>query len=92
MKNESFDKWLDKSCKERKAEKEKKKEIFNKNIQSRIVYMDECGKVYKKEMPENQKKNIYIENFLKCILIGIILALLIYIFYELIPVFYYLTN
>ncbi len=92
MKKESFDTRFDEICKERKIEKEKKKELFNKNIQSHIVYMDEYGKVYKKEMPENQKKTIYFENFLKCILIGIILALLIYIFYELIPVFYYLTN
>lgn len=83
MKNESFDKWLDESCKERKAEKEKKKEIFNKNIQSHIVYMDEYGKIYKKEKSEPEKGKTDFESVLKCVLIGIILALLIYIVYEL---------
>lgn len=92
MKKESFDTRFDEICKERKAEKEKKKELFNKNIQSHIVYMDEYGKIYKKDMPESQKKNTGLESFLKCILIGVILALLIYIFYELSPVFYYLAN
>lgn len=87
MKNESFDKWLDESCKERKAEKEKKKEVFNKNIQSHIVYMDEYGKIYKKETPAPQKEKSSFESLLKCILIGVILALLIYIVYELKPLF-----
>ena len=92
MKKETFDTRFDEICKERKVEKEKKKELFNKNIQSHIVYMDEYGKIYKKDMSESQEKNTGLESFLKCILIGVILALLIYIFYELSPVFYYLAN
>ena len=80
MKNEKFDAWFDESCKERKAEKDKKKELFNKNIQPHIVYMDEYGKIYKKEeQQEPKKKASNIEPFLKCVVTGMILALLIYI-------------
>ena len=91
MKKE-FNTYLDEVCRENKKKKIRKKEIFNNNIKSHIVYMDENGKIYKKKQQENKR---FDENKifpLKILLYSAIFALLIYIIYELVPLFVLLTN
>lgn len=47
MENKNFDSYFDELCKKEKNKKEQKKDIFEKNIQSHIVYVDENGNVSK---------------------------------------------
>lgn len=87
-----FNEYLDDVCRENRREKARKKQIFNENVKPHIVYMDEDGKIYKKKQDNKQIKNSSFGVSLKIVLCSVILALLIYIIYELIPLFYILTN
>lgn len=87
-----FNEYLDDVCRENKQEKARKKQIFNENIKPHIVYMDENGKIYKKKQDEKRIKNSSFETSLRIVLCSVILALLIYIIYELVPLLYILTN
>ena len=87
-----FNEYLDDVCRENKQEKARKKQIFNENIKPHIVYMDENGKIYKKKQDKKWIKNSCFETSLRIVLCSVILALLIYIIYELVPLLYILTN
>ena len=87
-----FNEYLDNVCRENKQEKARKKQIFNENIKPHIVYMDDDGKIYKKKQDKKQIKNSSFETSLRVVLCSVILALLIYIIYELVPLLYILTN
>lgn len=91
MKKE-FNEYLDEVCRENKREKARKKQIFNENVKPHIVYMDDDGKIYKKKQDRKQIKNSNFEMSFKIVLCSVILALLIYIIYELVPLLYILTN
>lgn len=62
MTNKQIDSRLDEICKKSKREKERKKNIFNENIKSHIVYMDENGNVIpvKNTLCQNDLENLYI--------------------------------
>lgn len=49
MKNNDFDTYFNELCKKEKDKKEQKKDLFEKNIQPHIVYMDEDGNISKKK-------------------------------------------
>lgn len=87
-----FDGYLDELCQEKKKEKERKKQLYKKNVKGHIVYMDEFGRIYRKEQRDNQVKKSKFEFYLKVVLCSIILALIIYIIYELEPLYYILTS
>lgn len=55
----TFDSEFDRICEERYKEKECKKKQYYKNIRPHIVYMDENGKIYKRDF---QKKNTEYNN------------------------------
>jgi S-adenosylmethionine hydrolase len=87
-----FDGYLDELCREKKKEKERKKQLYKKNVKGHIVYMDEYGRIYRKEHCDKQVKKSKFESYFKVILCSIILALIIYIMYELAPLVLYLTS
>lgn len=61
MQKKSFESEFDKICEEKHREKELRKKRFNDNIRSHIVYMDENGKVYKRDS-KKQKLGYYDSN------------------------------
>lgn len=58
MQKKSFESEFDKICEEKHREKELKKKQYNENIRSHIVYMDEKGKIYKRDS-QNKNLNYY---------------------------------
>lgn len=56
MAKKDFDSEFNRICEDKRAQKEYKKNIFKRNIQPRIVYMDENGNIIKKQ------KNSYISS------------------------------
>ena len=54
--------------------------------------MDEYGRIYRREQRDKQVKKSKFESYLKVVLCSIILALIIYIIYELVPLYYILTS
>lgn len=87
-----FDGYFDELCREKKKEKERKKQLYKKNVKGHIVYMDEYGRIYKKEQRDKLVKKSKFEFCFKVFLCSIILALTIYIIYELVPLVLYLTS
>lgn len=87
-----FDGYLDELCREKKKEKERKKQLYKKNVKGHIVYMDEYGRIYKKEQRDKHIKKGKFESCCKVVLCSLILALIIYIIYELAPLVLYLTS
>ena len=74
------------------VEKRRKKQLYKKNVKGHIVYMDEYGRIYKKEQRDKLVKKSKFEFCFKVFLCSIILALTVYIIYELVPLVLYLTS
>ena len=88
---------LNRICEDKKRQKEYKKQLFNQNIKSHIVYMDENGNISKKvnsnfsaedkktvRQLQKQSKNKYTrKNFLNILIILITIFLILYLSYDL---------
>lgn len=71
----SFDYEFDKVVYKKKKEKQQKKELFERNVKDHVVYMDEQGKLYKKNKNETHDDEAGLK--LVCFIIVVIMILMV---------------
>ena len=71
----SFDYEFDKVVYKKKKEKQQKKELFERNVKDHVVYMDEQGKLYKKNKTETHEDEAGLK--LVCFIIVVIMILMV---------------
>lgn len=93
----TFESELNRICEDKKRQKEYKKQLFNQNIKSHIVYMDENGNIpqkinsdlsveYKKtdgRLKKTSKNKYARKKFLNILIILITVFLILYLSYDL---------
>ena len=71
----SFDYEFDKVVYKKKKEKQQKKELFERNVKDHVVYIDEQGKLYKKNKNETHDDEVGLK--LVCFIIVVIMILMV---------------
>lgn len=80
--NDKFNERFEQICQQEKCKKERKKEIFNKNVNPYLVYMDDDGNIVKNPPKQEKKKQGFTSHDVLVVLIVIIaLVKLLYMWF-----------